>query len=199
MGDDFLRLVSQSNPASRQYQPANHGYSPSVPYPDQSPQLLDPFFDDEEENIPDSAFGLAMPMRSQESGLPLARSAAQMAGAGPSESTFGNSGTQGWDLDEDDLQSSKGPSFNGSASFPGPGKDQQLKTSVKRRWNIKWPWEKEKQLIGERIIALNNSAANANFGWNSISTSKYNLATFVLKFLFGMCYIDSFEWLVHSY
>ncbi|KAM6501949.1 calcium transporting ATPase [Amanita muscaria] len=178
MSEDFLRLVAQANPATRQYQPANNRYPPSTP---DTPQFLDPFFDDEEDNVPDSAFGPSIPMRSQESGLPLAYSAAPPAGAGASSSSFGNGPPQGWNFDDD---SGKSPAFSGSASFPGPEKDERKKPTATRRWKIKWPWEKEKQLIGERIIALNNSAANVDFGSNSISTSKYNLATFVPKFLF---------------
>ena len=46
MSDDFVRLVSQANPASRnQYQPANTGYPPSS----SPPQALDPFFDDDDD------------------------------------------------------------------------------------------------------------------------------------------------------
>lgn len=180
MSEDFLRLVSQANPAARRYQPANNGFSSSLvsPYNDNSPQILDPFFDDDDDNVPDSAFGSSLPMRSQESGLPLATSAAPQAGT--SQTTLGNGPPPGWSFDDGEFQNS---TFNGSASFPGPGKQQSPKPAVKRRW--KWPWEKEKQLIGQRIIALNNPAANVDFGSNSVSTSKYNVATFVPKFLFG--------------
>uniref|UniRef100_A0A8H8CP71 Phospholipid-transporting ATPase n=1 Tax=Psilocybe cubensis TaxID=181762 RepID=A0A8H8CP71_PSICU len=180
MGDDFLRLVSQANPAARQYQPAN-GYPPGTagPYSDRSPQLLDPFFDDEDDNIPDSAFGRPAPMQSQESGLPLARSAAPPAGVNPSGSSSGL--PQGWNFDDDDFQ----PGNN--TSFPGPPNTTPAKAPSKskfrsRKW--KWPWEKEKVLTGERVVALNNSVANAEFGSNFVSTSKYNVATFIPKFLF---------------
>ncbi|PPQ89698.1 hypothetical protein CVT25_014099 [Psilocybe cyanescens] len=181
MSDDFLRLVSQANPATRQYQPAN-GYPPSGtagPYSDRSPQLLDPFFDDEDENVPDSAFGRPAPMQSQESGLPLARSAAPPAGVGPSSSSSGL--PQGWNFDDDDFQ----PGNN--ASFPGPPKSTPPKAGSSSRFRPrtwKWPWEKEKVLTGERVVALNNSVANAEFGSNFVSTSKYNIATFIPKFLF---------------
>ena len=50
MSDDFVRLVSQANPATRkQYQPANTGYPPSS-----SPQVLDPFFDDDDDGQDDA-------------------------------------------------------------------------------------------------------------------------------------------------
>src|SRR4051812_22485589 len=112
MSDDFLRLVSQANPATRQYQPANNGYPPAAaagPYSDQSPQIMDPFFDDEDDNVPDSAFGRPAPMRSQESGLPLSRNAAAPAGTGPSGSTNGL--PQGWNFDDDDFQPANGQTF----------------------------------------------------------------------------------------
>ncbi|KAF8629398.1 hypothetical protein AX15_003453 [Amanita polypyramis BW_CC] len=180
MSEDFLRLVSQANPAARQYHPANNAYPPSAH--NQSPQLLDPFFDDDDDdNMLDPALGRPLPMQSQESGLPLARSAAPPAGA--SQNSLGNGVPQGWNFDDDEVSPGKRPAFNGSASFPGPEKEQRPeKSKSKRRW--KWPWEKENQLVGERIIALNSSAANADFGSNTISTSKYNLITFVPKFLF---------------
>lgn len=188
MSDDFLRLVSQANPATRQYQPANNGYPPSQgaagPYSDRSSQLMDPFFDDDDDNAPDSAFGRPAPMQSQESGLPLARSAAPPAGLGPSASTSGL--PQGWNFDDDDLQPHSGQPFKGSANFPGP-KPQQSKFSQAKSKKWKWPWKKEQVLIGERVIALNNSAANSEFLSNFVSTSKYNLATFMPKFLFGEC------------
>ncbi|KIM45195.1 hypothetical protein M413DRAFT_441876 [Hebeloma cylindrosporum] len=181
MSDDFLRLVSQANPATRQYQPANNGYPPSAstagPYTDRSPQqLMDPFFDDEDENAPDSAFGRPGPMQSQESDLPLARSAAPPAGVASNSS---NGLPQGWNFDDDDFQPQR---------FPGPsdsnGKKPAPKASRFKAPKWKWPWEKEKVLTGERVVALNNSVANAEFCSNFVSTSKYNLITFLPKFLF---------------
>jgi len=185
MSDDFLRLVSQANPATRQYQPAFNGYPPSTstarPYADQSPQLMDPFFDDEDENIPDSAFGRPAPMQSQESGLPLARSAAPPAGVGPSNSS--NELPRDWNFDDDDFQPANGQ------RFPGPSDLNREKPAPKSsRFKVpkwKWPWEKEKVLSGERVVVLNNGVANAEFCSNFVSTSKYNFITFLPKFLFG--------------
>ncbi|KAF8070424.1 calcium transporting ATPase [Lyophyllum atratum] len=182
MTDDFRRLVSKANPAARPYQHANddyNGYPPSSsmgPYSDQhSPQqIMDPFFDDDDDNIPDSAFGRPRPMESQESGLPLARSAAPPAGSGPSKLSLGDGVPQGWNFDDADFQP-VGASPPHASKSPAPAR--------KRKWNWKWPWQKEEVLVGERIIALNNSAANGDFCSNFVSTSKYNLATFMPKFL----------------
>lgn len=186
MSDDFLRLVSQANPATRQYQPAN-GYPPSSastagPYSDRSPQLMDPFFDDEDDNVPDSAFGRPAPMQSQESGLPLARSAAPPAGVGASGSSSGL--PQGWTFDDDDFQPGNNQSFPGPSKPLPPSKGARSSRSWKlKKW--KWPWEKEQVLTGERVVALNNSDANSEFSSNFVSTSKYNFATFIPKFLYG--------------
>ncbi|KAF7298099.1 P-type phospholipid transporter [Mycena chlorophos] len=162
MSEDFLRLVSQSNPA---YQPANYP-------PAQSPQLLDPFFDDDDD-APDSAFGRPPigPMDSQASGLPLARNAVPPAGTGGGV-------PKGWD--EDDFRQQP---FDGSSSFNGvaPKSPDSKPRPRKRAW--RWPWQKEQVQTGDRVIALNNSGANAEFCSNFVSTSKYNIATFVPKFL----------------
>jgi hypothetical protein len=185
MADDFVRLVSQANPALRQYQPAGNGYPPSSSsYHDhnQSTQL-DPFFDDEDD-VPDSAFGRPAAMMSKESGLPLAQSAAAPAGHGavaPDGDIL-----QDWD----DVPAAQPNSFPGSTSFPG--KANQSKSVAKERASYqlnkwRWPWKKEEEeLAGERIIALNNVGANAGYRSNYVSTTKYNVLTFVPKFLFGM-------------
>lgn len=184
MSDDFVRLVSQANPALRQYQPANGGYPPSSstsPYRDNSGQL-DPFFDDEDD-IPDSAFGRPDAMQSKESGLPLARSGATPAGVASDGDIL-----QDWD---DDLPPPASQDFPGSSSFPGtssiPNKERAV-SKRKRKW--KWPWKKgDEVLTGERLVALNNSTANAEFCTNHVSTSKYNVITFMPKFLFGTCHV----------
>ncbi|KAK7045662.1 aminophospholipid translocase [Paramarasmius palmivorus] len=183
MSDDFLRLVSQANPATRQYQPASNGYPPSTsssnpfsPSPNSAnnTQLLDPFFDDDDDNVPDSAFGRPAPMQSQESGLPLARSGAPPAGF--SKTSLGDGVPQGWNFDDDDPNQ-----IPMSSSAPPSSSEKSTKKSGKRQW--KWPWQKEQVLTGERTVALNNSAANNEFVNNYVSTSKYNMATFLPKFL----------------
>ncbi|KNZ73976.1 putative phospholipid-transporting ATPase [Termitomyces sp. J132] len=175
MTDDFRRLVSSANQAAR-YRPANdpyNGYPPSSsmsPYSDQPQPAMDPFFDDDDDNVSDSVFGRRKAMESQDSGLPLARYAVPPAGAGPSKLSLGDGVPQGWNFDDDDFQP--------AGALP----TQPAKPPAKRNW--KWPWQREKVLTGERIIALNNTAANGEFPSNSVSTSKYNLVTFIPKFLF---------------
>lgn len=146
--------------------------------------MMDPFFDDDDENMPDSAFGRPLPMQSQESGLPLTHSAAPPAGSGPSKLSLGDGVPQGWNFDDADFQPAGGPAPYSSAREP-------LAKPKKRKW--KWPWQKDKVLVGERIIALNNSAANGDFCSNFVSTSKYNLATFIPKFLTGKPFAFDFH------
>lgn len=184
MSDDFLRLVSSANPATQQYRPAmTSGYPPSASrsYSKRrrsDPQLLDPFFDDDDYRDSESAFAQPQAMESQESSLPLGQVAA--VPAGHSKVTLGDGVPQEWNFD--DLTSSNQVPFSGSGNFHGV-KTQTPTVLKRRKW--KWPWEKERILTGERVIALNNSAANTGFCSNFISTSKYSLVTFVPKFLFG--------------
>lgn len=140
---------------------------------------MDPFFDDDDE--PDSAFGRPMPMQSQESGLPLTRHGAPPAGAGQSKVSLGDGIPQGWNFDDDDAHQAP----FGSAQTSRSVAKEAAKPKSKQKWKWKWPWQKEKVLTGERVIALNNSAANVEFSNNFVSTSKYNLATFTPKFLLG--------------
>jgi len=187
MSDDFLRLVSSANPATRQYQPAmTNGYPPSASrsYNERQrfdPQLLDPFFDDDDYRDSESTFGQPQAMESRESGLPLSQVAA--VPAGHSKVTLGDGVPQEWNFD--DSTSSNQVPFSGSGNFPGVKTQTPKSSTVSKRRKWKWPWEKERILTGERIIALNNSTANTEFCSNFISTSKYNLATFLPKFLFG--------------
>ncbi|KAF8548890.1 phospholipid-translocating P-type ATPase [Imleria badia] len=102
-------------------------------------------------------------MRSQESGLPLALDAAPPARTGQ---------PQGWSEE----------SFQGSASFPGVQPTPST-PPTRRRKKWKWPWQKQVIPTGERVIALNNPIMNDDFGDNFVSTSKYNPATFLPKFL----------------
>ena len=175
MADDFARLVFQANPASSrnsQYQRASDGYPPSASAHD--PQLLDPFFDDEDEgDPPDSSFAGAHSMQVKESNLHLPGQAAPLAGA--SKTSFQTTGTgvpQGWTFDQDD-----------PPPQPPRSPSRKPKKASRRRW--RWPWEKEQVLTGERVVALNNPDVNANFLSNYVSTTKYNMVTFVPKFLFG--------------
>ena len=180
--NDFNRFVSSANPSTRQYQPANGGYPPSHSA-GASQQQLDPFFDDEDD-LPDSAFGRPIPMQSTESSIPLRNAAAPPAGH--SKVTLPGSGQpQGWDFD-DNIPVEQ-PTFNGSASFPGDDDSpSHSPKSSKPRKKWKWPWEKQDAMQqGERVITLNDfqGTSNTEFCSNSVSTSKYNVATFVPKFL----------------
>lgn len=190
MSEHFINLVSQANPAARQnYQQPANGYPPSAgsPYAQQSPQILDPFFDDDDE-MPDSSYAMGhpAPMQSQESGLPLRAGAAPPAGVSKTSLGMGDGMPQGWNFDDEEIeQPNGGPAFHGSAAFPGSKspKEKGGKKAGKRRW--KWPWQKEKELTGERIIALNNHPMNVEYISNFVSTSKYNVFTFVPKFFAG--------------
>lgn len=193
MSDDFVRLVSQANPAHRsQYQPAHNGYPPSTSTHQQhnDSQQLDPFFDDDDE-APDSAFGPIRQdaMQSKESGLPLTRNAALPAGVGASQVTLEppRDILQDWDAEPLPPPSSNAKPFAGSAAFPGSQTPYEKGISKRpKRWKWKLPWSKhEEVLTGERIIALNNPTANVEFASNYVSTSKYNAVTFAPKFLFG--------------
>ncbi|TDL18612.1 calcium transporting ATPase [Rickenella mellea] len=183
MNDDFAKLVSRANPATRQYQPANAGYPPShsnAPFTTNSPQVLDPFFDDEDD-VPDSAFGRPAPMQSMESGLPLRTSAADPAGH--SKITLQSTDPPPtWNFDDDGPMQKSNEMFNGESPYPGPSRPPP-KARRRRQW--KWPWAKEKVLTGERVIGLNDHSGsmNAEFGSNYVSTSKYSVVTFLLKFL----------------
>ncbi|QRV83950.1 phospholipid-translocating P-type ATPase [Ceratobasidium sp. AG-Ba] len=189
--DDFASLVSRSNPAARQYQPGGgqSSYAQASTYPPPqnalSPpagQRMDPFFDDEEDDdanpfgdgrgnpfgdkhaTPGQAYGMSTP------NLGLAANAAAPAGVGASTSTvaLGKDGMpQGWNFDDDEPVNQ--PTLPRSAPRGG--------------W--KWPWAKEQVLEGERTIWLNDYARNLSEGYptNYVSTSKYNIATFIPKFL----------------
>lgn len=205
--DSFARLVSSANPA---YRPT---YPPTSPAPatPHSATVLDPFFDDDDDAdaphassqyqpphlnampnnstynsysmpesnpnsqfiSPDSAFAstttFARAMESKESGLPLASKAAPMA--------------KDWMIDDD---AGEMPSFEGSSSFPGI-QQQRTPTKPKKRRKFRWPWQKEVERVGDRIISINEEETNLAEGYcsNYVSTSKYNLATFIPKFLKG--------------
>lgn len=181
MADDFARLVSRVNPATREYQVANAGYPPLQDGPQPA---IDPFFDDEDD-MPDSAFGRPQPMQSVDSDLPLSRNAA--APAGHSKITLAESEQpQAWSFD-DNIPVQQ-PNQSRFSSAP-PSKPKPSKPWYRRRiGKVKWPWAKEEVLAGERIIALNDfgGEGNAAFESNYVSTTKYNAVTFVPKFLFGM-------------
>jgi phospholipid-transporting ATPase len=125
-------------------------------------------------------------------------------------SVHGSGQPEGWIFDADIpsnnastlMVNRNGSAFDGSKLFNGTindsseglrvGGQQRRKRNVfsfKKSW--KWPWEKDKVLMGERIIFLNDEGANADSGFvsNYVSTSKYNMVTFLPKFLYGMSYL----------
>ena len=108
--------------------------------------------------------------------------------AGQSKMTLSGTGKpQGWNFDDDiPVEQPRGP-FNGSASFPGPSSRPEEPKIKRRRRKWRWPWDKDDVQQGERVIALNDFSGqqNGDFCSNYISTSKYNVASFVPKFLFG--------------
>lgn len=181
MSDDFIRLVSQANPAAR-YQPANNGYPPHT----SSDQQLDPFFDDDDDDdVPDSAFGASHAMKSQESGLPLSRAGAPPAGH--SQVTLATAAIPpDWSFDDDEpSKQPRAPGLNTHAARP-THKRRSSRSFVGRVKKLRWPWQKgDKVLAGNRVIALNNPDANTDYCSNYVSTSKYNVVSFVPKFFFG--------------
>jgi len=121
-------------------------------------------------------------------------------------SVHGTGQPEGWIFDADESSNNASTlnvngneaAFTGSKMFNGTlnesseglrvgGRKPKKRSlfSTKKTW--KWPWEKEKVLLGERIIVLNDEAANAESGFvsNYVSTSKYNAVTFVPKFFYG--------------
>ena len=173
MSDDFVRLVSQANPANNRYQQTSNGYPPTS----SRDQHLDPFFDDEDDDGPDSAFGRPQPMpaHSQSSGIHLTKDAALPAGA-----------LQPWSFDDEDPHQTYPGSGLPSSSLSTPAEKQKKRRIPQIKWE--WPWnKKEKVLTGERTIALNNPSPNDEFCSNYVTTSKYNMATFLPKFLLGVC------------
>jgi phospholipid-transporting ATPase len=175
---DFTRLVSLNNPAAAsQYQPANTILSQN------QPQLLDPFFDDEDD-VPDSAFGRPLPAIHPEQSHPSTVQGVYPDGSGTVKSGALEELPQEWVFDDDAFQATSEQPFPGSSSFPGPFRMAENITSPRRKkW--KWPWQKDRIVLGDRIVALNNEVANDDFCSNFVSTSKYNAMTFLPKFLTG--------------
>ncbi|KAJ1305911.1 hypothetical protein OPQ81_010630 [Rhizoctonia solani] len=186
--DDFVSLVSRSNPASGQYQTGSgRSYAPAGTYPPpqnvtspRTAQPMDPFFDDDEEDdanpfgdgrgnpftdrhaAPGNSAGNAYAMSTPSLGLTA--NAAPPAGASSSTVALGKDGMPpGWAFDDDEPVNQ--PAASRSAPASGSGV--------------------EKVLEGERTVWLNDQARNIAEGYpnNYVSTSKYNLATFIPKFL----------------
>ncbi|KAG8901247.1 hypothetical protein FRB99_005456 [Tulasnella sp. 403] len=199
--DDFASLVSRANPAAQQHAYNQAGPSSSypphqpAPVPNVTPQYeLDPFFDDEDDQAtpqasatrfnhiqhptnPQNAVTLIDEPLDSTPDLPLAKSAAPPAGT--STFTLGEGPQKSWTFDDDDASSHRS---HGARGLPPP-KNTPIRSRLRRTW--KWPWEKAKVLAPERKIWLNDRASNETEGYcsNYVSTTKYNLVTFLPKFL----------------
>jgi phospholipid-transporting ATPase len=194
MAQEFARLVSQANPALR-YRPANSSYQP--PYSDDAAIAMDPFFDDDnEDDLSASASAFSKPIPpsgskdSDISQIPFRSRGAPPAGTSISTSdppaaaaSSSRGGTKIWTFDEDDVfqspSSGVSPAVSGM-SLPAAGP----RRGKKRKW--RWPWQEEPRPTGDRIVPLNDETRNADYLSNAVSTSKYNLLTFVPKFFTGV-------------
>ncbi|KAG8883990.1 hypothetical protein FRB97_005434 [Tulasnella sp. 331] len=208
--DDFASLVSRSNPAAqpntqssyRQAGPSTPIYPPSQRQPQPAPSIhesytMDPFFDDEDEQMSPNA-GIGSFNQASSRGAPrnfidndldsttdLPLTKAAVAPAGTSISDKKGLGGQGKDWTFDDDETPTLPHHNSFVSHTAPPVQRQTKTrsSSQRTW--KWPWEKQKLLAPERKIWLNDRHSNEAEGYcsNYVSTSKYNVITFLPKFI----------------
>lgn len=171
--DDFARLVSRSNPAASRGQYLQPGNAPAA-----SDYAMDPFFEDEDDSAATPHYPHSMrttgTLMDSVPDLPLAANAVPPAGtkAGASATSL----PQGWDFQDD------------AVALPPPAAAQpsnKSRKSSKRKW--KWPWAKQAQVEGEREIFLNDASRNdlQDFVSNYVSTSKYNMITFVPKFITG--------------
>lgn len=140
-------------------------------------------------NARPTLFGQSNGFQSIDSGLPLATSAALPAGRGETRERP-LQGSQGWGLDDDDDEQ-----IAARMRY-----DQKGKGKAREVWPRFRHWithlNEPKDLEGERTIYINDAASNApmKFKGNYVSTSKYNLVTFLPKFLAG----PSTCWSVHA-
>ncbi len=95
-------------------------------------------------------------------------------------------GSQGF-LDEDDEEQIKERNGRGRAGSRANGKIQGKRSGLTKYLLDAVGVGKPRELGGERIIYINDQAMNSQFHFcnNYISTGKYNLVTFVPKFLSG--------------
>ncbi|KAG8926721.1 hypothetical protein FRC02_008713 [Tulasnella sp. 418] len=193
--DDFATLVSRDNPATfNQYSSS----TPTAPrYPPQQNTAsssanynLDPFFDDDDDQFSPGRGGIdtfasmstygnggaSVPMDNLDStaNLPLAKSGVAPAGT----SIARGDGTNQWTFDDDT------PSISRSSISDSKKKKQSLGKRLLPQ-DFKWPWQRNKALPPERTIWLNDAPRNSAEGYcsNYVSTSKYNVVTFIPKFL----------------
>ncbi|KAI6112036.1 Ca-transporting ATPase [Pisolithus croceorrhizus] len=198
--ESFVALVNTANPAayksaslpqgsSSHHPPTYPPYANTQSQPQPAPSLMDPFFDDDEDLLDLSPVTTPRPMQSQESGLPLTHAAAPPSGL-DSPVPFAIH-PRFWATTRLEFRESRLP-FREARHFQGHRRPRgNIRLRRRKKWKWRWPWEKEVQPTGERVIVLNNPAMNIEFCSNFVSTSKYNVVTFTLKFLKG-----GFEFLV---
>ncbi|KAF8608093.1 calcium transporting ATPase [Ceratobasidium sp. AG-I] len=150
---------------------------------------MDPFFDDEDEDDANPfGDGRGNPFTDKHAaGLGLTANAAAPAGVGASTSTvaLGKDGMPpGWAFDDDEPVNQPAGSTSRGVGTGGGGSGGVKAAMKKRGGGWKWPWTKEQALEGERTVWLNDQPRNVSEGYpnNYVSTSKYNIATFVPKF-----------------
>lgn len=194
--DDFASLVSRANPAAQHRQQQSlSSYPPAGPAASNQ-YALDPFFDDDDDLQTPNLNQTAPSLQRQQTNtsnliddpldstadLPLTKAAVPPAGR-----SFTS-------LQQPQPQQPSQPiwTFDADDDVPNPTRfdtrNAPVRTRAKRRFpKIEWPWGKKKILAPERKIWLNDTASNDAEGYcsNYVSTTKYNLATFVPKFLFG--------------
>ncbi|KAH7099203.1 hypothetical protein BKA62DRAFT_673754, partial [Auriculariales sp. MPI-PUGE-AT-0066] len=182
MADDFARLVSRTNPAQQYQQPAyqhNRGVPASSSDGRGGGGAMDPFFDDDDADspMPDSAFRPA-PL-SATRGLNLTRSA--QPGRRQFQHDLGGGEPQGWSFDDQPFPGSG--NFNG---LPQHTSSSSRNVEPQQQKPVKKPRTVQMALEPRKGIALNNHAANAqeDFMSNYVSTTKYNLASFLPKFFY---------------
>lgn len=94
-----------------------------------------------------------------------------------------NQSWRGFDEDDEEQLASSRPTTKRRAA------QEQAKASGSKLWERvqEAVGLKDKPLTGERTVHVNDAAANVPFKFkgNYVSTSKYNIVTFIPKFLFG--------------
>lgn len=177
--DDFARLVARANPAASRGQYNQPGNAASA-----TDYAMDPFFEDEDDGgTPQPSYPVSMrttgTLMDSVPDLPLTANAVPPAGTRPGASSEGL--PQGWDF-TDDVEAIAPP----GAAKSTPSASAAPYKAPKRKW--KWPWAKKEAPEGEREIWLNDAPRNdaQNFVTNYVSTSKYNVVTFIPKFFAGM-------------
>ena len=102
-----------------------------------------------------------------------------------------STGTPGFDFDEDDEVQIRERQQHSRMAGAAGGAKGRLKASAEKAWDAVLDtvgMGRQKDLQGERTIHINDAPSNEQYKYmnNYVSTGKYNLITFVPKFLAGM-------------